>query len=60
MIGGRYGGCKPEGPAPDGPELALVIFVGLPARQETGPPGIPTHQWQNSTQQKDLKSEHRI
>jgi hypothetical protein len=29
----------PEGPCGHGPELALVMFVWLPARRETGPPG---------------------
>ncbi len=29
----------PEGPSPDGPELASVVLVHLPARRETGPPG---------------------
>ena len=32
----------PEGPSPDGPELAPVIFVWPPARQETGPPRAST------------------
>ena len=30
----------PEGPCPHGPELAIALSVRLPARQETGPPGI--------------------
>ncbi len=30
----------PEGPSPDGPELAPIISSRIPARVDTGPPGI--------------------
>jgi hypothetical protein len=29
---------KPKGPSPDGPELACIFRLRLPARRETGPP----------------------
>jgi hypothetical protein len=32
-------GDPPEGPSPDGPELATSSSVRLPARVDTGPPG---------------------